>query len=122
MTRDRSNLSCLSVHGALGLHSLDILILQRDCLEGPKFPSRDLGCPSPSQPHTPLIHIGRSKHKKASSSTPRPEAQLSKQVGKHHPNPSLGEGKRKLSCAKTQETATTMQSQHRSNRVRRQTG
>jgi hypothetical protein len=74
-------------------------------LKGPNFLSRDLGSPSPSQPHAPLIHIGRSKHKKASSSTPRPEAQLSKQVGKDHPNPSLGEGKRKLYCTRTQETA-----------------
>lgn len=74
-------------------------------MKGPNFPSRDLRCLSPSQPHAPLIHIGRSKNKKASSSTPRPEAQLSKQVGKDHPNPSLGEGKRKLSHARTQETA-----------------
>lgn len=80
-------------------------ITGRLCLERTKLPSRDLGCLSPSQPNIPLIHIGRSKHKEASSSTPRPEAQLSKQVGKDHPNPSLGEGKGELSCARTQEAA-----------------
>lgn len=80
-------------------------ITGRLCLERTKLPSRDLGCLCPSQSNIPLIHIGRSKHKEASSSTPRPEAQLSKQVGKDHPNPSLGEGKGELSCARTQEAA-----------------
>lgn len=87
----------------LALHSGYPDITGRLCAERTKLPSRNLRCPSPSQPHAPLIYIGRSKHKKTSSSTPRPEAQLSKQVGKDHPNPSLGEGKRKLSCARTHE-------------------
>lgn len=39
--------------------------------------------------HTPLIHVGRSKHKKPSTDTPGPEAQLGKQVGEDHPDPSL---------------------------------
>ena len=42
-----------------------------------------------SKGHTPLIHVGRSKHEKSAGGAPGPEAQLSEEVGNDHPHARL---------------------------------
>lgn len=56
----------------------------------PQSPER-FGGPPPRAggPHSPLIHVGGSQHEEPTTDAPRPEAQLSKQIGEDHPYSSL---------------------------------
>ena len=47
------------------------------------------GSPPARGLHTPLVHVGGSKHKKPARGAARPEAQLSEEVGDDHPHPCL---------------------------------
>lgn len=64
---------------------------------GQGYACRDLGARTP--PHAPLIHVGRAEHEQTARQAPRPEAQLGKEVGDDHADPSLDDRRRASPCA-----------------------
>lgn len=61
--------------------------LRRHCLREHSPPTSGvLGTPRRSRrAHAPLVHVGGPEHQQSASSAPRPEAQLSEEVGDDHP-------------------------------------